>query len=182
MFKHMMNPILPTAKLHDLLDCIYLHPLSNAQGSHELFHLTMVLPIPISVIAAVNELAAAEGMKGLCMKKKSGHILNDSAWIAGVDYDDAKDNEEDDDDEDAQGNIAKILADDDDPIKAKPNAREEEELPVNADNANFDDGDEEETANGEEEEREAEEFQEPPPPWQSTRVSKPTAQYLEFMA
>ena len=33
-----------------------------------------VIPMPISVIAAVNDLAAGEGMKGLQMKTKSGHI------------------------------------------------------------------------------------------------------------
>jgi hypothetical protein len=64
------------------LDCIYLSPLSDVQGKHDLFHpatrqtftqpTATVSPMPTSVVKAVNDLAAAEGMKGLEMKTNLG--------------------------------------------------------------------------------------------------------------
>ena len=79
------------------LDCIYLRPLTNAQGGHELLHLAtnrvitrvkeqiVPVPCPDSIIQAVHALAAKEGMpKGLKIQTKHGHMLYDSAWTAGV--------------------------------------------------------------------------------------------------
>ena len=73
------------------LDFIHLHPLVNVQGEHELLRLAtrhmitqqtvMVIPMPTSVIAALIDLATAEGMKGHQTKTKSGLILTDSVWI-----------------------------------------------------------------------------------------------------
>ena len=84
------------------LDCIYLHPTDNDQGGHTVLDLATgrtitrphVTPVPITsaVISAVETMAEQEGMKGLRFKTKSGQILWDSAWIAGVDYD--KDDQE----------------------------------------------------------------------------------------
>ena len=86
----------------------------------------MVTSMPTSVIVAVNDLAATEGLQ---MKMKSGNTLYDSAWIAGVDHDDHDDEEEDknNDDEDndnKNGNQyknAEMLYADDDPIQAETN-------------------------------------------------------------
>jgi hypothetical protein len=79
-----------------------LHPLPNQQGGHMLLDLhtkrtitrRTVTPVPVTaaVIATVEAMAAKEGIKGLNIRTKTGHILYDSTWTAGVDY-------EDDDDE-----------------------------------------------------------------------------------
>ena len=92
------------------LDCIYLRYNSNHQGGHELLHLptnavilrrrVTAIPITPSIIMQVHRIAEREGMpKGLKVHNRFGTLLYDSAWIAGVDY-----NEEqfDDDDYDEQ--------------------------------------------------------------------------------
>ena len=81
-----------------MLDCIYLHPADNDQGGHEVMHLATSchlthhivthVPITSTVVSAVEALADSKDMKGLQFKTKTGQILSDSAWIAGVDYDD----------------------------------------------------------------------------------------------
>jgi hypothetical protein len=78
------------------LDCIYLRPLANLQGGHELLHLATgrvitrrnvtVIPMTPSVIKTIKDMATAEGMKTLQLMTKSGRILYESTWIAGVDY------------------------------------------------------------------------------------------------
>ena len=90
------------------LDCIYLRPVTNAQGGHEVFnlatkrvltrHKVTTVPITTAVIDSVNAMAAADQMQGLVIKSKTGHILYDSAWIAGVDYNEDPNNNDDDDD------------------------------------------------------------------------------------
>ena len=69
---------------------------SNIQGGHELLHLAMdrvisrrkitIILMTETVFQTIKELAKCQGMKGLKLCIKSGHILFDSAWIAGVDY------------------------------------------------------------------------------------------------
>jgi hypothetical protein len=93
------------------LDCIYLRPLENAQGGHELLHLqtndvvkrrklTKAVVTP-SIIKMVHKLAEIDGMpKGLKIANRANQILFDSAWIAGVDYDDELFDDEDYDEED----------------------------------------------------------------------------------
>ena len=55
-------------------------------------------PLPLTIIKAVEALAEKDGMKGLQVKTKTGQILWDSAWTAGVDYDEDDDDEDCDDD------------------------------------------------------------------------------------
>jgi Reverse transcriptase (RNA-dependent DNA polymerase) len=94
---HRAQPV-QYARAPRTLDCIYLRPLPNAQGGHELFHLAnnrlltrrtvTVVPITQAVIDTVQELAAADKMKGLHLMTSHGKgVLYDSSWIAGVDYD-----------------------------------------------------------------------------------------------
>ena len=52
------------------------------------------MPVTAAVIKTVEAMAEADGMKGLKIRSRTGQILYDSAWLAGVDY------EEDADDED----------------------------------------------------------------------------------
>jgi hypothetical protein len=80
-----------------MLDCIYLRPLTNHQGGHQLLHLAtkkvitrhVVTPVPMTdaIIKLVEAMAAAEGsMQGMKIQNKEQVILWDSAWLAGVDY------------------------------------------------------------------------------------------------
>jgi hypothetical protein len=80
------------------LDCIYLRPMDNAQGGHELLHLqtnrvvkrrTLTkVPITPGIIKQVHALAKIDEMpEGLKIKNRANHIIFDSAWIAGVEYD-----------------------------------------------------------------------------------------------
>jgi hypothetical protein len=110
------------------LDCIYLRYNDNEQGCHDLLHFQMnrmitrrhITPIPITpaIIKMVHRIAEQDGMpKGLKITKRTGQVLYDSTWIAGVDYDedefededyhpssdedeDSDDRDDDDDDED----------------------------------------------------------------------------------
>jgi hypothetical protein len=102
------------------LDCIYLRPTANTQGGHECFHIPTnrtiirrrVTPIPItpSVIKEVETLAESQNMpKGLKIQNKSGHVLFDSTWLAGVEYDE----EEFDDDDYSEEHDANQDTDDD---------------------------------------------------------------------
>jgi hypothetical protein len=80
------------------LDCIYLRYSDNIQGGHEVLHLPTnkivkrqyITPSPItpSIIKQVHDIAIMENMpEGLKIKNKTGNLLYDHAWIAGVDYD-----------------------------------------------------------------------------------------------
>ena len=103
------------------LDCIYLRPMDNAQGGHELLHLQTnkvvkrrkltKIPITPSIIKQVHALAVLDGMpEGLKIKNRANNIIFDSAWTAGVDYDedfdddDYNDGEEEDIEEDDEEN------------------------------------------------------------------------------
>ena len=69
------------------LDCLYLWPLSNVQEGHKLLNFKVtIIPMTETVIQTIEELAKCQGMKGLKLCTKSGHILFDLACIAGVDY------------------------------------------------------------------------------------------------
>jgi len=91
------------------LDCIYLRPTDSDQVGHEVLNLAsgqpitrhQITPVPITatIIKAVKALAEKDGMKGLRIKTKTGQILWDSAWTAGVDYDEDADDPDYDDDE-----------------------------------------------------------------------------------
>ena len=99
------------------LDCIYLRYNDNEQGGHDLLHLQTnrmitrrrVTPIPITpaIIKMVHRIAEQDGMpKGLKITNRTGQVLYDSTWIAGVDYDEDKFEDEDydpysDEDEDS---------------------------------------------------------------------------------
>ena len=61
-------------------------------------HQVTPVPITATIIQAVEALAEKDGMQGLQFKTKTGQILWDSAWTAGVDYD-MDDNDVDYDDE-----------------------------------------------------------------------------------
>ena len=83
------------------LDCIYLRPIYNQQGGHELLDLATKrvitrrkvthIPIAPTIIQAVENMAAQDGMTGLKMRTHTGNILYDSSWITGVDYDEDED-------------------------------------------------------------------------------------------
>ena len=128
------------------LDCIYLRPVYNQQGGHEVLDLTTkrvitrrsVTPIPITstVIAAVESMAAEEGMKGIKMRTKTGQVLYDSSWITGVDYDEDEDDldyepdEEDDEnyDEVDPEEVAELLAEEQEQTEQQPEEEKEEQV------------------------------------------------------
>ena len=78
------------------IDAIYLRPVDNG-ASHEVYDLSTqeiidrrdLTPLPITkaVIDTVNAIAEREHQKGLRMTSKTGKVLYDSSWTAGVDYD-----------------------------------------------------------------------------------------------
>jgi hypothetical protein len=91
------------------LDCIYLRYLDNNQGGHHLLDLrtgrtikrrtVTTIPITQNVIDLVHQMSDNDGMQdGLKITSKSGTILYDSSWIAGVDYEssDVENQNEDD--------------------------------------------------------------------------------------
>ena len=83
------------------LDCIYLRPVAHGGvHQHELLHINTgqlitrstaaltKVPLTSSVIQAVHVLADQQkAPNGLKIKNKTGQILWDSAWTAGVEYD-----------------------------------------------------------------------------------------------
>jgi hypothetical protein len=104
-------------------DCIYLRPMENAQGGHELLHLQTnkivkrrkltKRPITPSIIKQVHALADFDDMpRGLKITNRANQVIFNSAWIVGVDYDeelfddDIHDDyeEEDNDDENVNEN------------------------------------------------------------------------------
>ena len=66
------------------------------EGGHQVYSLatdevtrcTKVTPLPVppSVIDAVNNIAAQQKQKGLRITARNGAVLYDSSWTAGVDY------------------------------------------------------------------------------------------------
>jgi Reverse transcriptase (RNA-dependent DNA polymerase) len=95
------------------LDCIYLRYVDNEQGGNHLLDLRtgrtikrrVVTPVPITqnVIELVHKMAEKDGMSsGLKIETKSGTILYDSSWIAGVDYEINRNRNEVDDNDDEE--------------------------------------------------------------------------------
>ena len=137
------------------LDCIYLRPLYNQQGGHEVLDLSTkrvitrrkVTPIPItpSIITAVESIAQQEGMTGIKVRTHTGHTLYDSSWITGVDYDededdmdyetdDEEENEEEEEqyDEVDQEEIAELLEEQEN-TNQKENTQTEEPVDIDPD-------------------------------------------------
>jgi hypothetical protein len=113
MSKHMKNLwCFQKNKAPRSLDCIYLHYNDKVQGGHELLHLQTnalitrhtITPVSLTqaIINQVHALAVQENMPhGLKISNRTGQFFYDSAWIAGVDYDneafeDAQDEDYDD--------------------------------------------------------------------------------------
>ena len=103
------EPTITNTNTPHTLDCIYLRYTDGAQQGHDCLHLptnrivtrARITPIPITpgVITHVNTVATQEHMpKGLQISSKSGVTLYDSAWIAGVDFEDSDYDEDDDSD------------------------------------------------------------------------------------
>jgi hypothetical protein len=96
-------------------DAIYVRPAPAQQGGHEVYNIhtgeivsrSRITPIPItpSVITAIETAAKKDNQKALIFRSKTGTILYDSSWTAGVDYTHEY-NDEDDvyDDEDYEYN------------------------------------------------------------------------------
>ena len=97
------------------IDCLYLRPVRNG---HELYNISTQcvitrphvteLPIPPTVIKAVEAIAASQKQKGLRIKARNGQVLYDSSWIAGVDFleddesnDESEESDEESDDEES---------------------------------------------------------------------------------
>jgi hypothetical protein len=78
-------------------DAIYLQPVLNIQGGHELCDLNSnrvitrarVSQIPVTnlVIKAIETIVEDQGFKSLKFKNRKGAIFHDADRIAGVDYD-----------------------------------------------------------------------------------------------
>jgi hypothetical protein len=110
------------------LDCICLQYSDNEQGGHDLLHLQtncMItchcitsIPITPAVIKMVHLIAEKHGMpKHLKLTNHPGQVLYNRTWIAGVDYDEDKFEDEDYDpnsDEDEDSNDSNDSDDDDD--------------------------------------------------------------------
>jgi hypothetical protein len=97
------------------LDCIYLRPMDNAQGGHELLHLQTnkivkrrnltKVPITPSIIKQVHALAELDEMpRGLKTTNRANQVIFNSAWITGVDYDEELFDDDIDDDYDEEDN------------------------------------------------------------------------------
>jgi hypothetical protein len=101
------------------MDCIYLRPMDNAQGEHELLHLQTnkivkrsnltKIPITPSIIKQVHALAELNEMPAdLKITNRANQVIFNSAWIAGVDYDedlfDDDDHNEEEDGDDNEDN------------------------------------------------------------------------------
>ena len=87
------------------IDAIYLRPMKNKQGGHELMNLqtgkhctrqrVKALPVTDLVIKAVEQMAADQGIKTLKITGRNKTPLYPADWIAGVDYEDDQNNNDD---------------------------------------------------------------------------------------
>ena len=97
------------------IDAIYLRPMSNKQGGHEVMNLatgqvitrTKVWERPVTelVIKAVETMAAEQGIKTLKLEGQNKVPLFPADWIAGVDYEDRDQSDDEDDEEYKENNI-----------------------------------------------------------------------------
>jgi hypothetical protein len=98
------------------IDGIYLRPMRNRQGGHEIMnlatglvitrHKVTALPITDSAIKAVERMAEEQGIGPLKIEGRNKQPLHPGNWIAGVDYDEELDEIFDDDYEDQDENLA----------------------------------------------------------------------------
>ena len=97
------------------IDGIYLRPMTNQQGGHEIMNLQTGLkitrnkvwevPLTDTVIQAVEQMAMDQGMKSLKIEGRNRVAILPADWIAGVDYEgDNQNNNDDDTDEDYEDN------------------------------------------------------------------------------
>jgi hypothetical protein len=89
--------------------------MDNAQGGHELLHLQTnrvvkrrnltKVPITPSIVKQVHALAELDDMpRGLKITNRANQVIFNSAWIAGVNYDEALFDDDIDDDYDEEEN------------------------------------------------------------------------------
>jgi hypothetical protein len=183
-----------------------MRPLSNIQGGHELLNLTTgriitrrkvtTIPMTPTVIATVEAMAAADGMKGLKMTTKTGHTLFDSTWTEGVHESDVDDESESDRDDESDDEDVEV-DDDQDPnnllqetIQAEsPNNDDDSvEEVVEEENHDVEEEDDEVEEGGEEEEQDEVDEENHPhtqdqhqqEPRRSTRAAKPTSKYVSY--
>ena len=112
------------SQLPRTIDTVYLRPIYNMQGGHQLLNLLTkkiitrrnVTPLPLSqvIINTVEKMAQDDNMKGLNLRTQTGHILYDSSWIAGVDYDESEDSDDESTTDDHENNDDDDDDDDDD--------------------------------------------------------------------
>jgi hypothetical protein len=87
--------------------------MDNAQGGHELLHLQTncvvkrrkltKIPITLHIIKQVHALAVLDKMPyGLKITNRANRVIFDSAWIAGVDYDEEQFEDEEYEEEDTE--------------------------------------------------------------------------------
>jgi hypothetical protein len=107
------------------LDCIYLRYSDNEQGGHDLLHLQTnrmiirrrITPVPITpvIIKQVDRIDEMDGMpKGLKITNHTSQVLYDSAWIAGVDYDEDEIEDQDYEEEEDEDDDSNYTDDDND--------------------------------------------------------------------
>ena len=161
------------------VDGIYLRPLESIQGGHEIMHLATgrllsrphvrVLPVTQDVITAVEAMAEADEMQQLRITTKTGQVLYDSSWLAGVHYDnpdhaehgeghDPYEDEEDNDNEENDDDQVHDEGDDpndnydEDPIQDESDQEQQPQQPVveTVQEEDEDDNDDEEEEEGEE--------------------------------
>ena len=92
------------------IDAIFLQPMKNLQGGHELMDLhtgacitrrrATVVPITTAIIQTVNKMGEDQGFKSLRFQDRANNILYDSNWIEGVDYTKEDDDTENDGNDD----------------------------------------------------------------------------------
>jgi len=98
-----------------LLDSLYLFPTSSKQEGHELLHLqtnhvimrhkVTSIPVTPSIISQAHALVHLDGMPpSLKITSHTNQILFDSAWTAGVDYEEEYFQDEDFEMEDEEYN------------------------------------------------------------------------------
>ena len=185
------------------IDAIYLRPLSNKQGGHEVLNLATgrtitrrnVTPAPLTqhVIDTVHLLADRDNMTdGLKIQSKTGTILYDSAWFAGVDCveQDAEDEDEyttqsesssEDDNVDEEYDaidpeeVADLINDEEKSVQSQATNASESNIPELQDPEDSDDSDSESEDEDASESEDEEEEETPQTTTRSGRVVRPTS-------
>jgi hypothetical protein len=154
------------------LDGIYLCYNDNEQGGHNVLHLQTgykitrhrVTPLPITpaVLKQVHRLAEMDDMpQGLKITNRTGQVLYNSTWIAGVDYDEDQFDDEDYDPQ-SDDNDNSDNDDDDDMDEMDPNEIRvlTEPLALHQDNEDDEESDDDEDLDAQEPEEEEQDSQE----------------------